>query len=135
MFARLWKTVRASPFGVLTLLQPFPFLKSNRWLCNPQNLALHSRNGEPLHETNVLTDGLRPSLRAVGLPKTGMHAFRRGCNRRWELAGVNPAIIRLHMGHSSAAMKARYTGEILLGQVRVVTNRDHRDQRRFEAVA
>jgi integrase len=41
-----------------------------------------------------------------------MHAFRRGCNRRWELAGVNPAVIRQQMGHSSATMTRLYTGEI-----------------------
>jgi integrase len=47
-----------------------------------------------------------------------MHAFRHGCNRRWELAGVNPAVIRQMMGHTSATMTARYTGEIPLEQIR-----------------
>jgi len=50
--------------------------------------------------------------------KAGMQAFRRGCNRRWELAGVNPAVIRQQMGHASAAMTALYTGEIPLEQIR-----------------
>jgi hypothetical protein len=27
---------------------------------------------------------------------TGLHAFRHGCNRRWELAGLNPAVLRQH---------------------------------------
>jgi hypothetical protein len=45
--------------------------------------------------------------------------FRRGCNRRWELAGVKPAVIRQQMGHSSSAMTDRYTGEIPLDDVRV----------------
>jgi integrase len=94
--------------------------------------VFHSRNGSPLRETNVLADGLHPALKAVGLPQAGMHAFRHGCNRRWELAGVNPAVIRQHMGHSSASMTARYTGEIPLEQVRIVTRCD---QRHFEAVA
>ena len=94
--------------------------------------VFHSRNGSPLRETNVLADGLHPALKALGLPKAGMHAFRRGCNRRWELSGVNPAIVRQHMGHSSATMTARYTGEIPLEQVRIVTSCD---QRQFEAVA
>src|SRR5258708_5135892 len=76
----------------------------------------HSRNGSPLRETNVLADGLHPALTAVGLPQAGMHAFRRGCNRRWELAGMNPAIVRQHIGHSSAAMTARYPGRIPLRQ-------------------
>ena len=66
----------------------------------------------------MLADGLHPALKAVGLPQAGMHAFRHGCNRRWELAGVNPAVLRQQMGHSTAAMTARYTGEIPLAQVR-----------------
>jgi integrase len=41
--------------------------------------------------------------------QAGMHAFRRGCNRRWELAGINPGG---QMGHTSAAMTRLYTGEI-----------------------
>jgi integrase len=80
--------------------------------------VFHSRRGSPLRETNVLVNGLHPALKAVDLPKAGMHAFRHGCNRRWELAGVNPAVVRQHMGHSSAAMTARYTGEIPLEQIR-----------------
>lgn len=47
-----------------------------------------------------------------------MHAFRRGCNRRWELAGLNPAVLRQQMGHSSSAMTARYTGEVPFEQIR-----------------
>lgn len=72
----------------------------------------------PLRETQVLRDGLHPALKALGLPKAGMHAFRRGCNRRWELAGMNPAVLRQMMGHSSEAMTARYSGEIPMEQIR-----------------
>jgi integrase len=54
----------------------------------------------------------------LSLPKAGMHAFRHGCNRRWELAGLNPAVLRQQMGHSSATMTARYTGEIPMSAVR-----------------
>jgi integrase len=85
---------------------------------DPNTLVFHSRNGKPLRETNVLHDGLHPALEAAGLPKAGLHAFRHGCNRRWELAGMNPAVLRQQMGHSSAAMTARYTGEIPVEQVR-----------------
>jgi len=77
-----------------------------------------SRHDTPLIETNVLHDGLYPALRALNLLKAGLHAFRHGCNRRWELAGLNPAVHRQQMGHSSAAMTARYTGEIPLQHVR-----------------
>src|SRR5262245_23818034 len=84
----------------------------------PDGLIFHSRRYTPLLETNVLKDGLYPALRALGLPQAGMHAFRHGCNRRWELSGLNPAVIRQQMGHSSATMTALYTGEIPLNEVR-----------------
>jgi integrase len=47
-----------------------------------------------------------------------MHAFRHGGNRRWELSGMNPAVLRQQTGHSSAVMTAKYTREIPLEQVR-----------------
>jgi len=84
---------------------------------SPTELVFRSRNDTPLLETNVLHDGLYPALVALKLPKAGMHAFRHGCNRRWELSGLNPAVLRQQMGHSSAAMTARYTGEIPLRDV------------------
>src|SRR5436190_15300452 len=89
-----------------------------RCLTDSLSLIFHSKRGGPLLETNILNQGLYPALEALGLEKAGMHAFRRGCNRRWELAGVNPALIRQQMGHSSSAMTDRYTGEIPLDDVR-----------------
>jgi integrase len=85
---------------------------------NPNALVFPSNLNTPLRETNVLREALHPALKALGLPKAGMHAFRHGCNRRWELAGMNPAVLRQQMGHSSHAMTVRYTGEIPLEQVR-----------------
>jgi integrase len=91
------------------------FIKKNQ---SPDRLIFRSRHDTPSIETNVLHDGLHPTLKALNLPKAGLHAFRHGCNRRWELAGLNPAVLRQQMGHSSAAMTARHTGEIPLQQVR-----------------
>jgi len=83
----------------------------------PASLVFRSRRGGPLLETTILNQCLYPALKTLGLQKAGMHAFRRGCNRRWELAGLNPAVIRQQMGHSSAAMTALYTGEIPLDKI------------------
>lgn len=85
---------------------------------DPNGLIFRSRRGTPLFETNVLHDGLHPALRALGLPHAGLHAFRRGCNRRWELSGLNPAVLRQQMGHSSEKMTALYTGQIPLEEVK-----------------
>jgi integrase len=85
-----------------------------------QNLSeflFHTKRGSPLIASNVLSEALHPALRALGLPKAGMHAFRRGCNRRWELAGMNAAVQRQMMGHSSETMTRRYTGKIPLEQI------------------
>jgi len=65
-----------------------------------------------LLQTTMVNQGLYLALEALGLNKAGPHAFRRGCNRRWELAGIVPAVIRQQMGHSSATMTRLYTGEI-----------------------
>jgi len=84
---------------------------------NPNALVFHSKRGGPLLETTILNQGLYPALKALGLKQAGMHALRRGCNRRWELAGINPAVLRQQMGHASAPMTALYTGEIPLEHV------------------
>jgi integrase len=78
----------------------------------PDELVFRSRSGNPLMETTILNQGLHPALKALGLPRGGLHGFRRGCNRRWELAGINPAVIRQQMGHTSARMTTLYSGEI-----------------------
>jgi integrase len=79
----------------------------------PQDgLIFRSKRGGPLVENSILVQGLHPALKKLGLPKSGMHAFRRGCNRRWDLARVSAAVIRQQMGHASSDMTALYTGEI-----------------------
>jgi integrase len=85
-------------------------------------LIFRSKRGGPLVENSILVRGLHPALKNLGLPKAGMHAFRRGCNRRWELARVSAAVIRQQMGHASSSMTAHYTSEI---PVEVVKNFRH----------
>ena len=72
----------------------------------------------PLQLSQVLREALHPALKALGLPQDGLRPFRRGCNRRWELAGMNPAVQRQQMGHSKAEMTYLYTGEIPQDQIR-----------------
>jgi integrase len=86
-------------------------------LVKHDGLVLRSKRGGPLVENTLLVQGLHPALKKLGFPKSGMHAFRRGCNRRWELARVSAAVIRQQMGHASASMTALYTGEIPVEQV------------------
>jgi integrase len=79
---------------------------------DPDSLVFKSKRGGPLLETTILSQGLHPALETLGMERSGLHAFRRGCNRRWELAGINPAVIRQQMGHTSATMTQLYSGEI-----------------------
>jgi integrase len=92
-------------------------MKALKHFVKHDGLVFHSKQNGPLAETTILTQGLHPALKALGLPKAGMHAFRRGCNRRWELARVSSAVIRQQMGHATADMTALYTGEIPIEQV------------------
>lgn len=94
----------------------------------PDVLVFRSKRGGPLLETTILNQCLYPALAALGLPKSGFHAFRGGCNRRWELAGLNPAIHRQTMGHSSATMTRLYTGEIPLQDVAAAFSKTFRSE-------
>jgi integrase len=91
---------------------PKAFLRSSL----PDELIFRSRRDGALLETTILNQGLYPALKALALPKGGLHGFRRGCDRRWELAGINPAVIRQPMGHTSQRMTTLYGGEIPLDQ-------------------
>jgi len=53
-----------------------------------------AKHGGPLSETTILAECFHPASKAPGLPRSGFHAVRRGCNRRWELAGLNSAVMR-----------------------------------------
>jgi integrase len=92
-------------------------MKALKHFAKHDGLVFHSEKNRTLAETTILTQGLHPAVKALGLPKAGMHAFRRGCNRRWELARVSPAVIRQQMGHATADMMALYTGQIPIEQV------------------
>ena len=80
--------------GLKTMQALRRFLRSSV----PDELVFRSRSGKPLLVTTILNRGPYPDLEALRLLKGGLHGFRRGCNRRWELAGINPAVIRQQMG-------------------------------------
>jgi integrase len=111
------KNVAAYRTVVLVDVEGQAAIKALIQFAKKHGLVFRSRQNGPLAETTILTQGLHPALKALGLPKAGMHAFRRGCNRRWELARVSSAVIRQQMGHATADMTALYTGEIPIEQV------------------
>jgi integrase len=111
------KNVAAYRTVVLADLEGRIAMKALRHFAEHDGLVFHSKNNGTLAETTILTQGLHPTVKAIGLPKAGMHAFRRGCNRRWELARISSAVIRQQMGHATADMRALYTGEIPVEQV------------------
>ena len=111
------KNVAAYRTVVLVDMEGRAAMKALRHFAKHDGLVFHSKNNGTLAETTILTQGLHPAVKALGLPKAGIHAFRRGCNRRWELARVSSAVIRQQMGHATADMTALYTGEIPVEQV------------------
>jgi integrase len=113
------KNVSAYRTVVLADLQGQHAMGKLKQFMKQDGLIFRSKRGGPLVENSILVQGLHPALKKLGLPKAGMHAFRRGCNRRWELARISSAVIRQQMGHASSDMTALYTGEI---PVEVVKN-------------
>jgi integrase len=113
------KNVSAYRTVVLADVQGQHAMQKLKEFVKQDGLIFPSKSGGPLVENTILVQGLHPALKKLGLPKAGMHAFRRGCNRRWELSRVSAAVIRQQMGHASASMTAHYTGEI---PVEVVKN-------------
>jgi integrase len=113
------KNVAAYRTVVLADKEGHHAMRSLQKFVKHDGLVFCSKRGGPLVENTILVQGLHPALKKLGLAKSGMHAFRRGCNRRWELARVSSAVIRQQMGHASASMTAHYTGEI---PVEVVKN-------------
>jgi integrase len=63
----------------------------------PDRLFFRSKKNGPLRETTILNQCLHPALDALRFELAGLHAFRVGCNRRWELVGLAPAVIGQQM--------------------------------------
>jgi integrase len=120
------KNVRAYRTVVLLDKPGKQAMKKLKALCsdrNPNEFVFASRQGTPLRESNVLHRVLHPALTALGLPKAGCHAFRRGYNRRWDVAGISHTILQQQMGHGSdSRMTDLYSGQIPLEQVRAAIN-------------
>jgi hypothetical protein len=86
-------------------------------------------------ETTVLSQGLYPALKAPDMNQAGLHAFRRGCNRPRELAGIVPAVIRQQIGHTGAAMTRLHSGQIPMEQVATAfSSRNRRDLTELEGM-
>src|SRR5215469_2962966 len=71
--------------------------------------VFQTRNGTPLRLSNVLEDFLHPILDELGIPRTGMHAFRRGRISEWVYSGVKRQVIRDWAGHGSDKLVDLYT--------------------------
>src|ERR1700693_5516993 len=61
--------------------------------------VFETRNGTPFRLNNVLEDSLHPLLDELGIPRTGMHAFRRGQISEWVYSDVKRQVIRDWAGH------------------------------------
>lgn len=71
--------------------------------------VFQTRNKTPFRLSNVLEDSLHPILDELAIPRTGMHAFRRGRISDWVYSGVNRQVIRDWAGHGSDKLVDLYT--------------------------
>ena len=71
--------------------------------------VFQTRNGTPFRLSNVLEDSLHPILDELGIPRTGMHAFRRRRISEWVYSGVSRQVIRDWAGHGSDKLIDLYT--------------------------
>lgn len=72
-------------------------------------LLFCSRNGKPLHQSNLLRRKLHPVLAKLGQPKCGMHAFRRFRNTYLRnFTTTPPGLIKFWMGHAGEGMSDLY---------------------------
>jgi integrase len=71
--------------------------------------VFETRNGTPFRLNNVLEDSLHPILDELGIPRTGMHAFRRGQISEWLYSDVKRQVIRDWAGHGSDKLVDLYT--------------------------
>lgn len=72
-------------------------------------LLFCSRNGKPLHQSNLLRRKLHPVLAKLGQPKCGVHAFRRFRNTYLRnFTTTPPGLIKFWMGHAEEGMSDLY---------------------------
>lgn len=74
-----------------------------------EGLLFATRTGKPLHQSNLLRRSLHPILKAMGVEKTGFHAFRRFRTTWLRKQHVPEDIIRFWLGHASSDVTDRYS--------------------------
>lgn len=71
--------------------------------------VFQSRKGTPLQHPHVLIRGLYPVLKKLGIPQSGMHAFRHGRVSYLVECDTPVETIRAWIGHGSDEMVRHYT--------------------------
>src|SRR5262249_22755623 len=84
---------------------------------DPGDLVFRSQFGNPLLETTILNRGLYPVSETVGFTERRFPRVPTWMQPKMGAAGLNPAVIRQQMGHTSHRMTTLYSGEIPLAQV------------------
>lgn len=71
---------------------------------DPAGFLFVNRNGKPYSPNKVVQRKLHPILDALGIPRTGFHAFRRGYGTGLNEAGANPKVTQKLMRHADFAV-------------------------------
>jgi integrase len=71
--------------------------------------VFQSKNGTPLHTSNVLSEVLYPLCKKLSIPKGGLHAFRHGRVSHLQANNVPGDFTKGQVGHSSLRTTSDYT--------------------------
>jgi integrase len=101
--------------SMATMLREYMEKRTDEKWASKTDLLFASRNGKPLHQSNILRRVLHPILEKLGQPKCGVHAFRRFRNTYLRnFTSTPPGIYKFWMGHASAETEAN--GSVRAGE-------------------
>jgi integrase len=73
-----------------------------------QGFVFQTKNGSPLHQSNLLRRTLHPTLDALKVPRCGFHAFRRFRVTHLRKSRTIESLLRFWVGHSSLSISDLY---------------------------
>jgi len=72
-----------------------------------------NRNGNPYSLGKVKEYGLWPAQNAAGIPRTGLHAFRRAHGSELLQSGASPGMVQRQLRHSDARVTLEHYSRVV----------------------
>ncbi len=90
---------------------------------NDHGFVFATCSGEPLDESNVLTQDFKPLLRDAGLPAIRLYDLRHTCATLLLAAGENPKVVSERLGHASIVLTLDTYSHVLPGMQQAATDK------------